>query len=291
MEATTAVPGHTSESGGTSDNVAHPLKRFQCRGPDKPTAPKIPKVKELLTTREMPTMPPSTIMALIGCTDIVLGVDIETHDWESARGSKGTVGHFGFYTRHGSNDEDARIVQIGWATQLTSTGTIHVTERTVRPNGYAIAEKAAKYHGITQESAEQCGQPLHTVLTEFMDHAMRIDAMGVRIVIHHLEFDASIIARELERAGLGCMVEAWGWMARHGICTMDPVIGKWVRDHLGMEIAPFGTGNVMSLDTMLRGIVPDSSHLWVDRHTAGCDTHLHVLLCRALVKLAEAQTC
>ena len=54
-----------------------------------------------------------------------------------------------------------------------------------------------------------------------------------------------------------------------------------------MELASQENSNSLTLDHMLKGIVPYSSHLKAKRHTAGGDAHLHVLVYRALVQLAK----
>ena len=71
---------------------------------------------------------------------------------------------------------------------------------------------------------------------------------------------------------------------------MDPAIGKWVRTCLGMEIAPYESGNTMRLDVMLEGLAPESGALARKRHSAGADAQLHVILYRALVRIRCSST-
>ena len=86
-------------------------------------------------------------------------------------------------------------------------------------------------------------------------------------------------------------MDAWCRIARDGLCTMGPAVGKWVRMRLGMEPAPFRNGNVMSLNAMISGLVPKDARPHAPRHTAGCDAHFHVLIYRALAELADTPPC
>ncbi len=115
-------------------------------------------------------------------------------------------------------------------------------------------------------------------------------ASGGRVIIHRMEFDAGIINRELERAGLQRYQKVWAQIARVGMCTMDPTVGKWIETCLGMELAPYTIGNTMKLDFMLQGLAPTSLSLLSKRHSAGADAQMHVLLDRAFVQLARSST-
>ena len=56
----------------------------------------------------------------------------------------------------------------------------------VRPAGFQIAEKAAAFHGVTQEHALTEGIPLQDALSEFMIAMQHVTDSGGRVVIHHL---------------------------------------------------------------------------------------------------------
>jgi DNA polymerase III epsilon subunit-like protein len=247
----------------------------------------IPKVTELREGKDWTARPPEKVLRLLGNDSLAVGVDIETHDWEVTRGQKGCVGQYGFFTRCNSNTLAARIVQIGWAFEDSGADTTCRQERLIRPDGFEISEKAAKYHGITHDCALRHGKPLASVLKEFMEDMVQICDRGGRVIIHHLEYDAGIIANELERAGMSEMKEKWSEMARRGLCTMDPSIGKYVRCNLGLEFAPdmHPGGNTMSLDAMVSGLIPSATPLLNKRHTAGIDAQLHVMLYRSLREL------
>ena len=121
---------------------------------------------------------------------------------------------------------------------------------------------------------------LRDVLNEFMEEMSTLYEEGARMVVHHLEFDCGIISKELSRERLDDLQEEWATIARNGLCTMDPSIGKWVRTCKGLELAPCHSGNTMKLDDMLRCLLPDVCR--GARHSAGCDARLHVLLFAAL---------
>ena len=178
-----------------------PRKRAKFTPPAKREPRKPPMASQIKLGAPVATPPPEEVRDLIGDNDLVVGVDIETHDWETNAGSKGCVGQYGFYTRCDSNDHAARIVQLGWAISATGAET-RVKELLVKPDGFRISDKAARFHGITHDVAASQGQPLRGALCEFMAELMAAHVSGGRVIIHHLEFDAGIINRELERAGL-----------------------------------------------------------------------------------------
>ena len=204
---------------------------------------------------------------------------------KSNRGSKGGTGQYGHYARCNSNDHAARIVQIGWAVRKDDEPLV-VKERLVKPHGYTISAKATRYHGISQAFADSQGMRLRDVLNKFMQEMSELHQAGARIVVHHLEFDCGIISKELGRACLDEFQEQWAIIARNGLCTMDPSIGKWVRTCKGLELAPCHSGNTMKLDDMLRCLVPDACCRGA-RHSASCDARLHVLLYNALYDMVR----
>ena len=129
-------------------------------------------------------------------------MDVETNGGETNAGSKCCVGKYGFCGRCNSDWVGARVVQLGWATSV-GAGEIVVKERLVQPVGFRVSDKAGRFHGVSHELATSQGQPLRDVLQEFIQDMIRALDNGGRIVIHHLEFDAGIVAPELDRAGLG----------------------------------------------------------------------------------------
>ena len=232
--------------------------------------------------------PSEEVNKQLGEHPLIIGVDIETHDWDVNAGSKGGIGQFGHYSRCNYTIGVARIVQIGWAVRRVGR-TIDVKEKLVKPETHAISEKATNFHGISQDFACSHGMLLRDVLNEFMEEMSALYKEGARMVVHHLEFDCGIIATELSRANLDHFQELWATFSRQGLCTMDPYLGKWVRMCKGLEVAPSYSGNTMRLDDMLRCLASDTC--LSARHTAGRDAHLHVLLFDALVSLMRQASC
>jgi hypothetical protein len=260
-------------------------KRFVLQTPTARKPVKVPRARDITTQSVALVKPSEEIIKSIGCRELVVGVDIETHDWKTNHGSKGGLGQYGHYARCNSNDHAARIVQIGWAVWKHDEPMV-VKERLVKPQGYTISAKATRYHGISQAFADSQGMRLRDVLNEFMQEMSELHRAGARIVVHHLEFDCGIISKELGRACLDDFQEEWAIIARNGLCTMDPSIGKWVRTCKGLELAPCHSGNTMKLDDMLRCLVPDACCRGA-RHSAGCDARLHVLLYNALYDMVR----
>ena len=110
-------------------------------------------------------LPPPDVRKKLGASSLIMGIDIETHDWEErSRGNQRSLGQFGFYSLCHPDDFNARVVQLGWAIGGYG-GTPSVKEKIVRPEGFVISVKAAKYHGITQENATTQGCDLKGVWT------------------------------------------------------------------------------------------------------------------------------
>ena len=118
--------------------------------------------------------PADDILQKLGQHTLVAGVDIETADWVDGL-TTGSMhrGQFDFLTRCRPEVFNQRIVQIGWAIGDTSLANrpTDCRELTIKPDGFLIAEKATKQHGITNRFALE-GVPLREALLEFMD-AMR----------------------------------------------------------------------------------------------------------------------
>ena len=132
--------------------------------------------------------PPKTVANQLGRgSDWLLGCDIETNDWKTTRGVKGTFGKFGHYTLCTPTDLQARVVQLGWAFGPAGGKEI-VKERLIRPVGFQVSAKATNYHKIPHEKAEREGSELAAVLEEFAaDLTYVVKEQHGRLVCHHLE--------------------------------------------------------------------------------------------------------
>lgn len=262
--------------------------------PAKPVLHQVPPVGQLREGPNPDARPSLFVMRKIGQTTLVAGFDIETHDWVE-RKKDGSVGELGHWTLSHPDDLDQRIVQLGWAIGDTIEGAQvrTVKECLVKPSGYRIATKATNHHHIEHDRAVKEGQPLQLVLEEFMADMIDIDEQGGRVVAHHLEFDACIIKNELGRAGLRDLQKRWCAIARKGVCTMDPNIGRWIRACAGKDFGSADSMPVMSLQCAIDWVLPKSAlirDLTAKLHTAGADAQLHRLLYVALMsRVAEAR--
>ena len=264
---------------------------------------KVPRASDLQDTAATTTMalvePSDDVTRKLGKHDLAIGVDIETADWVDQKYPL-HKGQFGFFTMRGPDVFDQRIVQIGWFVQGVSCGSpieAH-SELVVQPQGFEVASKAAKLHGVTTERAWKEGLPLNVVLERFMRSVHSAHERGGRVVIHHLEFDAGIIDRELINSGLERWRPIWRKIAQQGFCTMDPDVGKWIQMSRGrvFDIHEESVG-VMGLDKtihLLAPVLPVTTEVENFRankiHTAGADARLHCLIYIVLRELCEKAT-
>jgi len=224
-----------------------------------------------------------------------MGVDIETHHFEPSRGNKGSIGQFGFYNLCIPRDLEARICQLGWAYGPPGQRAT-VKERLVRPVGFCISERATERHGISHEQAQE-GAPIADVLAEFLgDLRYVVEERGGRLVCHNAEFDFGIIANEIRIAsemgadGLGDAGAAFQSIARAGLCSMDPRIGRWLKQCWGEDCGGAGTMNVLSLKLLAERLLTEEEggKLLEKHHTAGADAHLHRKIAYAIAGLSRA---
>ena len=259
--------------------------------PPKRARSSIPKVADLSTGKPRPVKPPPFVRQKFGQDELVVGVDVETADWKEG-GPKPSMhkGSFGFLTRCREDAFNERIVQIGWAIGNSDpqSAATKYKELVIKPDGFAISDKAIKFHGITNEIAQN-GVSLRDALVEFMADMQQAAKRGCRVVIHHLEFDAGLIARELANAGLDDLVQAWTAIAKNGFCTMDPDVGKWLQCYKGRVFEEHESKYVLTLRHMLDLLFPknDKAHLLKPSlHTAAADAQAHRLVYNALRSLA-----
>jgi len=250
----------------------------------------IPKAKDIVD-RGWCKPPEYVIEKMADETTWLIGVDIETNDWEVSRGNKGSIGKFGFYNLCNPSDLEARIVQLGWSFGPPG-GDATIKEFLVCPEGFEISEKATQYHGISNELATTQGISLKDALREFMnDIAHVIGTQKGRMVCHHLEFDAGIIANEMNRCGMFKLMDTFEDYARRGLCTMDRDIGRWLMQCYGQDVGPNTSMNVLSLKKIVELALPEEKHLLEKHHSAGADSLLVRKLAYALWRLSKNEAC
>ena len=101
------------------------------------------------------------------------------------------------------------------------------------------------------------------------------------------EFDAGIIANEMARCGMTTASGIFETIAREGLCTMDPQLGRWLREAWG-EGDDNKLMNALSLKELVNKLLPEHRALLTHHHTAGVDALLHRKLAYALYGLGRA---
>ena len=152
-------------------------------------------------------------------------------------------------------------------------GEATIKELLVCPKGFEISEKATKYHGISNELATTRGVSLKDALSEFMNDTARvIETQKGVMVCHHLEFDAGIIANEMNRCGIFKLMDTFEDYAHRGLCTMDPYIGRWLMQCYGQYVGLNTSMSVLSLKKIVELALPEEKHILEKHHSAGSDS-------------------
>ena len=271
------------------------LASISAKRPPKTTA-KVPKAGEVTLVEPGPKRgstlqlirPPTTLTHRLGSPELLIGFDIETHGWPKEK-QKGRIGQFGWYTVKGETlVEFARIVQIGWAIgRVDEPASVCVKTAYVQPDGFQITKDATDFHKITQAFATQEGRPLADALCDFMADVSEAHSRGGRVVAHNLEFDAGVILNELERCRLYELCGTWRRTAQKGFCTMDYMVGRWVRTCSGDMVGPETAKHCLGLKDITDKLLQDSDKLLIEHHDAGADAKLTRLVYIALLNHAK----
>ena len=177
-----------------------------------------------------------------------------------------------------------RMIQLGWAFNAT-TDTV-IKTNLIKPIDFTIQKSAADLHHITNAEACANGVPLTDALQEFFNDVAALVRKGYRLCAHHLGFDAGIILKEMGRVGLRDRMEEWMQLVSTGLCTMDPSIGQWVREQIGVWDVPRKIP--MRLKDAVAHLLPNHAELLSFHHHAGNDAHMHMLLALELHRRANA---
>ena len=251
------------------------------------SGPSLPDLNRL--TEEIAPLPaPKRVMEKLHGPPLFIGIDVETHALVPRGPSQASfwrTGEFGFLT---TADDEAlsflRLVQLGWAYTTDDSEVPVIKSYLIKPEGFTIESAATEKHGIKHSEALEQGQPLAEVLRVFLDDLASCLEKGYRICAHHLGFDAGILSREMARAGVNPLREAWSNGVREGLCTMDPDICHWVRQIIGIGDKPRSIP--MRLRDLVAILLPRQAHLLARSHTAGADAHMHLLVARELQRRA-----
>eukprot|EP00961_Rhodomonas_salina_P222960 3014991-Rhodomonas_salina.1 len=132
----------------------------------------------------------------------IMVVDVETHDWidfpvEEWDTVKGPFGHR-CWLRMETMDYP-RVIQLAWATYTVEGKKMNERNFYVQHPSVNISEKATKLHHITDDDLLTKGQPLKTVLREFLINVHATEESGGKLVAHNIEFDTTLIHKEMIR--------------------------------------------------------------------------------------------
>ena len=233
--------------------------------------------------------PPDHIFDLVPDNAHMLTFDIETHDLvpnskdSNPEWIQGQYGHPCRFQQSCLNQ--LRVVQLGWCV-CSSTGQMLLEKtRCVYPTDFEITKAAQSKHHITNEQVRDSGKSLRSVLEEFLlDVADVVNMRGV-VCAHQIEFDAGVIALEMERAGLAGKHDMWEQSVSEGFCTMNYNVSKWsCRTYFDQFGCDYSLGRIapVGLHDMVLALVPEEYKLLQRHHDAGEDAKMTMKIVEAL---------
>lgn len=117
-----------------------------------------------------------------------------------------------------------------------------------------------------------------------MDDVLHVRTNGGQLVSHHLEFTAGVIANELARCQMLDFKNAWSSIAKDGLCTMDPEIGRWIRLCLNRETGCNTTKNTLPFKELVRYVVPQADRYLKRKTCTSEDAAMVTELVQALLR-------
>ena len=250
-------------------------RKFSVQLTPQKAAKPAPNANSLIFGPPAPLPPPAAIAhKLTQQHNLAVGIDVETHILVPGNTKAWVDGEFGFKTTVGPDSIHAmRIVEIGWA-----IGDCHCEEPVVQsclisPDGFMVSNEATAVHHISHGEAVNHGIPLKHALELMVTSVLEAVDAGHRIVSHHLEFDAGIIAAELIRADLSHLSDAWALAVKNGFCTMSPDVAMWAREMVGIRDKPYWIP--IRLSDIVGGLLPNAPDLLCGHHRAGADARMH----------------
>jgi hypothetical protein len=133
--------------------------------------------------------PPQVLLERLCDPRVVVGFDIETHDWLDNSDGRVHIGELGWYTmKEESSLCFDRIIQIGRAiSEADIQAPATKKALLIRPDGFVVAGHTTNFHGITHEWAAREGVALVDALQEIMTEVQNACAKGGRVVAHQIE--------------------------------------------------------------------------------------------------------
>jgi DNA polymerase III epsilon subunit-like protein len=235
------------------------------------------------------TKPPDYIFDLVPENEHILAFDIETHDFvpnSKRSGPEWIQGQYGHPCRFQSQClEQLRIVQLGWCIYKPTGQPLSEKTQFVYPTDFEVTKVAQCKHRITNDQLRDSGKPLRSVLEEFLHDVLDIVNTGGSVCAHQMEFDAGIIALEMERAGLEHKQDMWAQAVTEGFCTMNHHVSKWscrtYFDQVGCD-GYLGRNSPVGLHDMVLALVLEEYRLLQRHHDAGVDAKMTMKIMHAL---------
>lgn len=97
----------------------------------------------------------------------------------------------------------------------------------IRPDGYVIPDGAAAIHGVTTEQALAEGRPFSEVLPEIVAALGALAASGVPLAAHNASYDFTMLAHEMDRAGVPGPVGFIDDIVIIDTFVLDKQLDKW----------------------------------------------------------------
>ena len=225
---------------------------------------------------------------MFGTEREIIAIDCETHALVPPRPrAPWRVGKFGLMTMLDPEGvPPLRVVQVGWASANLASAEPIVKTKLIQPDGFQIDGCATARHRIGHRHAQDAGTPVKHALEEFCSEVFGVCERGGRVVGHHLDFDATLIAQELQYAGMLEMLPRWEACIKKGFCSMSPHVGGWIRSQAGDAIEYMGDRIPVRLSDAVATLIPDGTKLLIEHHDAGRDAAMHWLLYRELARRA-----
>lgn len=208
-----------------------------------------------------------------------LAFDVETHDLAPAVTCKGWIqGRFGHQCRcKPAVLENLRMVQLGWCMRMPPSSDMVEKKYYITPDAFEVTKPAEAMHHITDADLRKSGRPLRDVLAEFMLDVVRMVECGGAICAHHLEFDAGIVAFELQRIGLFDNLAIWEQSVQQGFCTMNPIVSRWsceIYFDVAAAQSQHGRARPVGICNMMLALLPNDCDAILTHHDAGADAHM-----------------
>lgn len=253
-------------------------RKFSIHLAPRKTSKSVPKANSI-ACGPPPSLPPPAAIAykLSKDKNLAVGIDVATHILAPRNTNIWVGGQFGFKRYACSDSIDAmRIVEVGWAIGDCQCEEPDVESYVVRPEGFVVSNESTNAHHISHAAAMTNGIPLPCALERMVTSVLDAVNAGYRIVSHHLEFDAGIIAAELVRADLCHLSVPWARAVMNGFCTMSPDVAVWVREMMRIQDMPYFIP--MRLKDIVGGLMPNAKGLLGLHQRAGSEarTHWHV---------------